>query len=220
MKKLTAVLILLFCGTANAAVSITYDNTTQYSIPAITGYATTGAMMDGMTVQVDGGNTYVWADLDAVSGGVSDPSTGFGLYAVGDTYNNNAWSLDFFNDLEGISSILLDAMAGNSVFDVYFNGATGTAGSASGSDFDTAYTGHDINVTYSGLVHLDGQPAVGDLYRYLLIEFDRPFTGSFQFTQDTDNIGAVPLPAAVWLFGSSLVGLIGISRRKKGLAAA
>ena len=30
-----------------------------------------------------------------------------------------------------------------------------------------------------------------------------------------DNITAVPLPAAVWLFGSGLLGLIGISRRKK-----
>ncbi len=31
----------------------------------------------------------------------------------------------------------------------------------------------------------------------------------------TWTIGAVPLPSAVWLFGSSLLGIIGISRRKK-----
>jgi hypothetical protein len=29
------------------------------------------------------------------------------------------------------------------------------------------------------------------------------------------EISQVPLPAAVWLFGSGLIGLIGISRRKK-----
>lgn len=29
------------------------------------------------------------------------------------------------------------------------------------------------------------------------------------------NVGAVPLPAAVWLLGSGLLGLIGISKRKK-----
>jgi hypothetical protein len=29
------------------------------------------------------------------------------------------------------------------------------------------------------------------------------------------NVSAIPVPAAVWLFGSGLLGLIGISRRKK-----
>ena len=29
------------------------------------------------------------------------------------------------------------------------------------------------------------------------------------------NVGAVPVPPAVWLFGSGLIGLIGIARRKK-----
>jgi hypothetical protein len=31
----------------------------------------------------------------------------------------------------------------------------------------------------------------------------------------TMNVGAVPIPAAVWLFGSGLLGLIGVARRKK-----
>jgi hypothetical protein len=33
---------------------------------------------------------------------------------------------------------------------------------------------------------------------------------------DSGNVGAaiVPLPAAVWLFGSGLLGLIGMARRK------
>ena len=33
--------------------------------------------------------------------------------------------------------------------------------------------------------------------------------------QDSDWVGAVPVPAAVWLFGSGLLGLVGIARRKK-----
>ena len=31
----------------------------------------------------------------------------------------------------------------------------------------------------------------------------------------TVSLGAVPIPAAVWLFGSGLIGLIGIARKKK-----
>jgi len=30
------------------------------------------------------------------------------------------------------------------------------------------------------------------------------------------NIGAVPVPAAVWLFGSGILGLVGVARRRKG----
>jgi hypothetical protein len=35
------------------------------------------------------------------------------------------------------------------------------------------------------------------------------------FYIDNVNVSAVPLPAAIWLFGSGLIGLIGISGRKK-----
>jgi len=34
------------------------------------------------------------------------------------------------------------------------------------------------------------------------------------------NVSAVPVPAAVWLFGSGLAGLIGASRKKKQALAA
>ena len=38
---------------------------------------------------------------------------------------------------------------------------------------------------------------------------------SLAATLGIDNITAVPVPAAFWLFGSGLLGLIGIARRKK-----
>ena len=38
-------------------------------------------------------------------------------------------------------------------------------------------------------------------------------------TISADLPSAVPVPAAVWLFGSGLLGLVGVARRKKALAA-
>ncbi|TGD71959.1 VPLPA-CTERM sorting domain-containing protein [Mangrovimicrobium sediminis] len=34
----------------------------------------------------------------------------------------------------------------------------------------------------------------------------------------TFNVSAVPVPAAVWLFGSALLGLTGVTRRRKAAA--
>jgi hypothetical protein len=43
-----------------------------------------------------------------------------------------------------------------------------------------------------------------------------PRVGSnYSWAVHVGNVGAVPVPAAVWLFGSGLLGLIGMSRRKK-----
>jgi len=40
-------------------------------------------------------------------------------------------------------------------------------------------------------------------------------SGPFQAIADVGTVGAVPIPAAVWLFGTALVGFIGMSRRRK-----
>ena len=42
-------------------------------------------------------------------------------------------------------------------------------------------------------------------------------TGNAQFYIDGINVSAVPVPAAVWLFGSGLIGLFGIARRNKSV---
>lgn len=52
---------------------------------------------------------------------------------------------------------------------------------------------------------------------------DLGLAGTYQLTvNDVDsvtNVSNVPVPAAVWLFGSALMGLVGASRRKSSVAA-
>ena len=49
-----------------------------------------------------------------------------------------------------------------------------------------------------------GAPAIGNA-----------FTSDKLRSGDVINSPVVPVPAAVWLFGSGLLGLVGIARRKK-----
>ena len=39
--------------------------------------------------------------------------------------------------------------------------------------------------------------------------------GSFAWAVQSGDVGAVPVPAAMWLFSSGLIGLIGVARQKK-----
>ena len=61
-----------------------------------------------------------------------------------------------------------------------------------------------VAIDEPGVIAIDiFEPASGNL---------RPVTGGFEFDI---KVEAVPIPAAVWLFGSGLIGLIGVARRKK-----
>ena len=43
-----------------------------------------------------------------------------------------------------------------------------------------------------------------------------PYTEKFNITLNGTAATVIPVPAAVWLFGSGLLGLVGVARRKKG----
>jgi hypothetical protein len=45
------------------------------------------------------------------------------------------------------------------------------------------------------------------------------FRGVGPTGQDSDHVGIIPIPAAAWLLGSGLIGLVGIARRKVVVAA-
>jgi hypothetical protein len=92
------------------------------------------------------------------------------------------------------------------------------------------------NVTYIDLGDISGQPSgididavagvtLGTLYSYVLLIDVLPDQSGSPFGEaDIDAVGAissappvnpVPVPAAVWLFGTALIGFVGMSRRTK-----
>lgn len=202
-------------------------------IPGINPQDMTGAGMDGMVVIADFSDgtseAKLWEDIDPSSGGVF--GTGWSLTESGDTFGG-IWTLtrDYTYQARELTRIWIDALTGGSVFDTGFVGELGveydislvdefgTDGSALGwtLDLQSAPSNLDIDVTYSDAVALIGQDPVGDIFRYLEIDFTNP--GGFAagdtltFIADTDKV--VPEPSTLLLLGSGLIGVIAFRRRR------
>ena len=75
--------------------------------------------------------------------------------------------------------------------------------------------GNTRNTVWS-LVSVDTNQDVDDWHGSKMI--DGPFIGSSANFNVQANLTVIPVPAAVWLFGSGLLGLLGIARGKKMIA--
>jgi hypothetical protein len=141
---------------------------------------------------------------DGVAGGglvISYDST---LLSLG-SYSLNDFPLDFSpgNDVAGALTLVLNAA---------FTGAAPATGTG---------TFNFVTLNFTAIAGTPGT-AVD-----LTVDVLNPFVNAVTFAEipvDTLNgatvtVGAVPVPAAVWLFGSGLLGLVGVARRRQTLAA-
>jgi hypothetical protein len=223
-------------GPAHSALTINTGGGMS-EIPGVAGFATTGAMMDGLEVTAvfsEGVNeTLFWADTGLDSGGVSSAS-GWGLSLSGNTFSA-PWQFTITNaNLGQLRRLILDARSALTVFDRNYpppDGAgEGTPGSANGNDFNcTAASAavcdpeNDVIALYDYQVNVTGELAVGDLWQTLDIQFfelgseirSGPRT-SWSFVQDTDNDSRIqaPEPGTVALLGLAL-GAAGLIRRRR-----
>jgi PEP-CTERM motif len=228
-KKMSVFLFVLFLvvgmsnGSSAYTVNVGQNTGTTQVTTALTGFATSGNQMDGMAVTAffsgGGSQTVSWVDSGGLSGGVT--GTGWSLAQSGDTFGG-PWTLSAAG--ASLTGFKIDAGVGDTVFDRTFSGLEGTDGSARGLDFalspNPSTTGI-ITATYIDSVALTGFPPVGDLFRYLDVQFNFSFTnGSLKFIADTDNlqlsgdIKPIPEPATMLLLGIGLIGIAGLGRRK------
>lgn len=157
------------------------------AIPAqatvLTGFTTTGNMMGGMRITasfVDGSSeSAIWSATNNISGGAF--GNGWSLTEVGNSFDQ-PWN--FNNTGQSITSLTIDAISGNTVFDIfpYGDNLPQTDGSADGWGFESL-TGHPTSSAYSDIIDI----SAGDLFGRLSLYWTEGFTGSMKFRADTDS---------------------------------
>jgi len=134
---------------------------------------------------------------------------------VENSYGANSGSFALINNESG-AGMIVDAGTSDFTFDGLYAKHWGTAPDTDGPDtlFGTLSGYNDGNLVWSLATSLNGS------YKYYaaqagLIDQLRLGFGNL-FLVDDLELNAVPVPAAAWLFGSGLIALFGIARRRSG----
>lgn len=126
-----------------------------------------------------------------------------------------------FGGFQGYANDLGDADSGttdNPVFflDGQFNAASGAVWGNQLRSLTANITANAVSTSGSDTEALAGwavgvdSDAIGNV-----VSSSLPFVWTLDTSADTLSYSAVPIPAAAWLFGSALLGMIGAARRRK-----
>lgn len=231
--KQALVLVVMLAGSSLSQAGVIYLSNLNDGVPGaisgLTGLATTGDLMAGMEVtgRFSNGMTQacLWAATGSGSGGCTAGNAtdgSFSLNQSGDTLTS-PFSLVNLSSQALLLVLTMNALPGSAVFDM-----VATPGLTPGSDAGQAVSGTTSSVgppngagTYSNLVNVGANLALGDLYSQLSIDFALGLapTTAASFLADTDLImvagpgpGDVPEPVTFLLCGITLLAM-GILRR-------
>jgi len=148
---------------------------------------------------VYGNSRQFLGSIDAL-GNISLTTTGL-LAAFSDfpSLVDEAWNIDNFNGITGAgTNPVLNPPNSNTAYDAF---STGSATNAAGTISGAAYDGSTAILVKGGTLGSQWGGFFGAQY--------------FEVWNVSFIPATVPIPAAAWLFGSGLIGLIGVARRKR-----
>ena len=217
MNKLYLVGALsVYALTCNAhAGLITFEDLS--GVPVGTVVSNQYLVSDGVTftsnpVLGDVGNTLEGWILDSGANDAFAPGEGgtIGNLFITDVVGGNPTGtstlvVEYVSEVGGLSFDLIDIDDSESYVIEVFDNLDNLLSTRSITDGD-AQTG-------DGVVTRIGISAEG--IRKLVVTGTKTSGSGFGLGFDNFNTSTVPIPAAVWLFGSGLIGLIGVARRKK-----
>lgn len=229
ITTLCLIILTVVMPSKGSCLTIQYDPSGSiWQSAPILGVGTYGDDMDGMEVMVtyDNGTTESSTWLTTLSNSGSAVGNGWSLQINnGSTYEYSSkfapWEFTVDQGIN-ISSFLIDAAPGYTIFDTNAFNEPNTPSSSNGGEFKyyNMFDPNQTTVTYSGLISIAGQTPIGDIYRYMNVDFASAISDvTLTFSADTDSVdslitAAVPEPSTFFLLG---VGMLGITRmyRKK-----
>ena len=150
------------------------------------------------------GNSKDFTGSVNAAGDISLTTTGM-LGTVGDfpSLVDERWNVDNFNGGSGAgTNFVPNPVNSNNTYDAFSTGsASNAAGTLNGSQYDGTTA-----------VLVKGGSIGGDWGGFLGAQYMEVWNVSFNRTGD---VSTIPVPAAVWLFGSGILGLVGVARRKQ-----
>lgn len=215
--SLCASVLMGLVGTANAA-TVTFTDQSSF-LSSLSGSSSTldfesqssgslinsGDTLGGITFSYSIGpppiDMMVTNDFLTTSGsnylGLDDAGN-YNLFIAGDTFT---MTFDTPQNAIGMYLVSGDVLFENDV------SITTSSGSAFNSDV--------VNITFGdgGFAYYIGLTS-DTAFSSATLQFDTAAEGAFLYSIDDITVSAVPVPAAVWLFASGLIGLTGVARRK------
>ena len=187
-------------------------------ILTITGGSLTQVAPGDNTVQTTIVSQFETQGISSLGGSVSFVDAGNGLVNISNgtlTGGSGTLEVDYLGTNDFFGAFFLSPYSWDLVSGV------GTGNFACG-DADNGVTCASLNpqqsdwdfTTITGTSFTDSGNGTGSL----VLDTTNIRGDTFTWTV-TGNLTAVPVPAAAWLFGSGLIGLVGVARRKQALSA-